>query len=80
MIRALPPIVHDPEALWAARYEVRRAYAAIQRLRQADPTIRDLLTRLNEICVDLSTEIQSIQPEMNLRGIVVIPIGREALR
>ena len=80
MIRALPPVVHDPAALWAARYEVRRAYEAIKRLRQADPTIRCVLDDLDELCCELTSEIESIEPEMNLRGIVVIPIEKGPLQ
>lgn len=63
--------MNDPEALWAARYAVREAYAAIRRLRQTDPTIRDTLTRLDEICVELTTELEAIEPEMSLRVVRV---------
>lgn len=80
MITALPPIIHDPEALWAARYEVRRAYEAIKRLRRVDPTIANVLDDLDELCCELTSELESIEPEMNLRGIVVIPIGKEPLQ
>ena len=66
--------IHDPEALWSSRFEIRRAYAAIQRLRQADPTVRDLLNRLDELCTELTVEIESIQPEMRLRDIRVISV------
>lgn len=30
----LPVYCHEPEALWASRFEVRRAWTAIGRLRQ----------------------------------------------
>ncbi len=71
----MEPIIHDPEAIWVSRFEIRRAYEAIRRLRQADPTIRETLTRLNELCIDLTTEIDSIQGEMELRDIRVISVA-----
>jgi len=63
---------HDPEALWAARIAIRQAYVSIQRLRQGDPTIRVMATRLDELCVELTVEIESIDPEMNLRSVRVV--------
>lgn len=62
----LPPIVHDPAALWAARLEVRRAHEAIKRLRRADPTIRCLLDDLDRLCVDLTIEIETMEPRLPL--------------
>lgn len=71
---------HDPEALWASRFEIRRAYAAIRQLRQADPTVRDILNRLDELCAELTTEIESIQPSMQLRDIRVISVAPPDVR
>ena len=64
---ALPTPIHDPEALFAARYAIREAHTAIRRLRQADPTIRDTLNRLDEMCVELTIEMESIGPMLPLR-------------
>lgn len=66
MTATLPAPVHDPEALWTARVAVREAYAKVQRLRQSDPTIRVLVNQLDEIACDLSTEIESAEPELVL--------------
>lgn len=41
-----------PHALWAARYAIRDAYTRIRRLRQADPTIRNTLNRLDDLCAE----------------------------
>lgn len=68
-------IIHDPEALWSSRFEIRRAYAAIQRLRQADPTVCVMLDRLDELCTELTSEIDSIQGVMELRDIRVISVS-----
>lgn len=68
-------IIHDPEALWSSRFEIRRAYAAIQRLRQADPTVRVMLDRLDQMAVELTSEIDSIQGVMELRDIRVISVA-----
>jgi hypothetical protein len=61
------PIVHDPEALYAARFSIREAYVAIRKLRQADPSIRETLTRLDELCCELTLELESIAPELPMR-------------
>jgi len=74
-VRALPPVVHDPESLFTARWAIRDAYTRIQRLRQVDPTIRDLLNTLDDICIDLTNEIASIEPEIQFRSVRVIQIA-----
>lgn len=58
-------ITHDPESLIAARYVIREAWLAIGRLRQADATIRITLDRLDEMCADLTLEIESLQPHLD---------------
>ncbi len=58
-------ITHDPEALIAARYVIREAWLAIGRLRQSDATIRITLDRLDEMCADLTLEIESLQPQLD---------------
>ncbi len=69
--------VPDPLALWAARAEVRRAYVAIQRLR-VDPTLKELLDRLDALCCGLTAEIERIEPEMALRSVRVVEIREGA--
>ena len=63
----MTPIVHDPEALFAARFSIREAYFAIRRLRQADASIRETLTRLDEMCCELTLELESLAPELPMR-------------
>ena len=62
----------DPEALYAARYAIREAYTSIRRLRQGDPAIRETLTRLDAMAVELTMELEAIEPEMDLRSVTVV--------
>lgn len=59
-------IIHDPAALYAARFEIRKCREAIKRLRQTDPTIRTLIDGLDEMAVDLTTELETIEPNLPL--------------
>ena len=63
----MQPIIHDPEALFAARYIVRRAYVEIRSLRQADPAIRVVSSQLNDIACELTSDIEAVQPELPMR-------------
>ena len=63
----LPAPVHDVETLFSTRWELRRAYAAIRRMPQRDPTVRDVLNQIDDICAAITTEIDTIEPEFQFR-------------
>lgn len=66
---------HDPETLFAARYAIRDAYTRITRLRQTSEIIPEMLGHLDQLCVRLTEELAAIEPEMQLRSVMVIPIA-----
>ena len=78
MSETLPRPVHDPEALWAARYAVRESFLAVRRLRQADSMIRETLDRLDALCSALTLELESNEPELPLAADrLALSVGRE---
>lgn len=69
-MNVLPPLpspIHDPEALFSTRWYLRCAYESIRKLRQADPTVRDILNRMDEMCGELTVEIDTIEPHFQFR-------------
>jgi hypothetical protein len=59
-------MTHDPESLFLARVAVRQAYEAVRRLPQGDCIIRCLVDDLDRMCVELTVEIESWEPELTL--------------
>ena len=70
-ITEVPKPIHDPEALFAARYALREAWTAIRRLRQADPTVRITLDRLDAMCAELTLELETCEPSLPLQTVAV---------
>lgn len=56
----------DTAALIATRTILRRAYTEIRALSQDDPSVRCTLTALDEMCTDLTNEIEAVEPRLAL--------------
>ena len=57
-------ITHDNASLILARAILRNAYRQLGALPQVDPTIRCLRQELAERCHEITTEIESEEPEL----------------
>ena len=62
----MTPPLHDPAELFAARWAIREAWTSIRRLPCRDATTRDILERLDALCSELTTEIEAMEPELEL--------------
>ena len=60
------PVVQDYDAVFRAYCIVRTAYSQVRRLRQADPTIRDVATQLDEMASHIFAELYPDHPGLPL--------------
>lgn len=60
----------DPSALIAARYAVRDAWRSIRQLQRVDP-LPDTLDRLDQLCAELTAEIEAIEPMLPGLGMAI---------
>lgn len=58
----LPP--HDPDALFQARAWIRMAYIRVRQLRQEDPTVRCIATKLNDLCIEITEAMELENPRL----------------
>lgn len=58
--------VHDPEALWQARYILRKAHFELRTLRQVDPTVRCMITNVDDLCAEITSELDAGEPQLTL--------------
>ena len=63
----LPAPVSDPDAIWELRNILRNAFIQAGKLPQRDATVRLTREKLDDMISDLSTELDSIEPEFQLR-------------
>lgn len=55
---SLPCPAHDPEAIRFSAASIRDTRASIDRLMSRDPTVRDPVTRFDEIVSELELELE----------------------
>lgn len=60
----IPP--HDSDSLWKARVYVRIAQEQVKRLPQADPTLRCIATKLDDLCIEITEAIELENPRLPL--------------
>ena len=65
MTPAIRPVTDIP-SMFALRLILRRAYVEGRTLPQSDPSVRDTLTKLDELCCDLTNDIEGAWPELPL--------------
>lgn len=59
-------ITHDPDALFQARAWIRMAYIRVRQLRQEDPTVRCVATKLDDLCIEITEAIDLENPRLPL--------------
>jgi hypothetical protein len=55
------------EDLWRARWVVRNAHAQIYIKALTSPHVRGIETKLNALCVEITGEIERVQPSLPLQ-------------